>query len=266
LAVAQGSKILGRGWRAGLGMNYMYQNQVFDFSANYTNESSVGQVLGHSIMPRGSLRKAIEAFWVEVEFSGTRQWLDAPLDDYWVMGPRVTSGFTWGHGSEVTVAWQGSHLTYDQREEVDGTGAAIADTSLALDSQAAELSLHHIWDRRKRWHSITGLGYETSRDNGGGFFDYSNYRVSQQLRYRSDRWDVTAQARLGYYEYATQIVSATDEALRRRTMLRLALRAERTLTKHLKAHVGANWDRSFSSLEFDDYKAAAVSGGLAFAF
>ena len=50
------------------------------------------------------------------------------------------------------------------------------------------------------------------------------------------------------------------------TMISLVLRAERKLAKHLIAHASYGWDRSISNLDFDDYQASTVIGGLALTF
>ena len=86
------------------------------------------------------------------------------------------------------------------------------------------------------------------------------------MRFRDGNWEITARAKVSYYDYSTQTVSATDTDLRRKTMVSLGLRVERKLTKHLKAHASYNWDRSLSNLEFDDYEASVVMGGLALMF
>ena len=266
LAAAQLSKDLGAAWKSTFGLNYLYQNQVFDYSATYTNESSVGQILGHTLRPRWGLQKKLGAFWFECEMDATRQWLEEPLDDYWQYGPRAVAGYGWGHGSGLTLAYQRSWLDYDHREQVDRTGAAMPDTALSLDIQLTELSLTRVWDEKGRWRTITALGYESTSDNGSGFFDYEDYHCAGQIRYRDLNWEITARARLSYYEYDTQTVSAADPALRRRTVVRLTLSVERHLVKQLKAHASYSWDRSFSELEFDDYQAGVLWGGLTYTF
>ena len=266
LAVAQLAKDFGNGWKSTLGLNYLFQNQVFDNSADYTSQNSVGQIIGHTLTPRWGWRKDLGPFWVEGEWSGTRQWLASPLDSFWQFGPRAVAGFGWGRGSELLLAYQFSRLDYDTRGQVDRLGATLTNTALALNSHRVELALTQVWDERKQWQTITGLGYETSLDNGSGFYNYDNYHVSQRIRYRHEKWEITAQGRLDYYDYATQTVSTTDRALRNKTMISLLVRAECKLTKHLLAHASYLWDRSLSNLAFDDYAAGTVMGGLALTF
>jgi hypothetical protein len=266
LAAAQLRKNIGAGWQSALGLNYLYQNQVFDYSATYTNETSVGQILGHTFRPRLSLQKKSGSFWFEGEMDATRQWLEEPLDDYWQYGPRAVAGYRWGHGSELTLVYHWSRLHYDHREQADRSGATVPNTKLALDIHLIELSLSHAWDDKGRWSTVTAFGYENTSDNGPGFFDYHDYHLAGQLRYRQQGWDITARAKLSYYDYDTQTVSPTESTPRRRTVVRLALNVERPLVKRLKAHASYSWDRSVSELDFDDYKASVLLGGLTYTF
>ena len=266
LAVAQLSKDFGRGWKSTLALTYMFQNQVFDNSANYTNQASVGLVLGHTLTPRWAVRKDFGPFWVEGELSGTRQWLAAPLDSYWQLGPRAALGYGRGRGSELTLAYQHAGLDYDSRTQVSETGEPIPDTSLSLNTHLVELAFTCFYDQKRHWQNIASAGFESSLDNGSGYYNYAGYRFAERVRYRDEKWELTAQARVAYYDYAEQTVSATDPALRQKTMLNLMLRAERKLTMHLLAFASYNWDRSLSNLEFDDYQASTVIGGLALTF
>lgn len=266
LAVAQLSKDFNSGWKSTLGINYVFQNQVFDNSANYASQTSVGLIRGHTVAPRWALRKSLGVFWLEAEFSATRQWLDAPLDSYWQLGPRAVLGYGWGRGSELALSYQSARLDYEHREQMDLTGATVTNSALALNTHVLEFTHTQNWDQQRQWQTITTVGVEASFDNGPGFYDYDHYRIAQRLRYRDKRCEVTAQARLSHYAYATQMVNANDAAHRRKTMIGLVLRAERKLTKHLLAHASYNWDRSISNLDFDDYQASTVMGGLALTF
>lgn len=266
LAASQLTKDFGNDWKSTVGLNYVFQNQVFDFSDAYTNQASVGQIVGHTLKPRWSARRTFGKFWVEGELNGARQWLAAPLDSYWQFGPRAAVGYAWQRGSELALAYQYARLDYDHRQQVDQAGAAIANTAMALNSHSLELSLAHVWDQKRHWQTTTAIGFDTSLDNGAGFFDYENYHLSQRIRYRDEKWEVTALAGLSHYAFLTQTVSTTDPTLRHKTMINVSLRMERKLNKHLLAHASYNWERSISNLDFDDYQANTVMGGLALTF
>jgi hypothetical protein len=266
VAVAEVTRDLGRDWKSALGMNYLYQNQVFDLSTTYTNSTAIGQIVGHTLTPRWKVRKEWRPFWAEAEFIGTRQILESPLDSYWQLGPRLAVGRSLGPRSEISLAYQCSWLDYDSREQLDAAGQSITNTSLALQTHLVEIAWTQSWDNKRRWQTTTRAGFEANHDNGSGFFDYRHYRLAQELRYRTDKWEAKARARVSYYDYLTQPVSADDPSKRHRTLVALSLLAERKLARHLKIFAGCTWERSLSNVSFDDYQASVVTGGFAATF
>jgi hypothetical protein len=266
MAVAQLNKDFGQGWKATLSLNYLYQNQVFDMSATYTNGGSIGLVQGHMLSPRLSGRKSLGPGWVELEISGTRQILAEPLDSYWQTGPRLVAGRNYGRGSEISLAYNWVFLGYDHREQSDLAGVPLTNTVLALQTHAVELAWTHVFDEKRHWQTITRLGCESTHDNGSGYYDYLVYRAHEQVRYRTSSWEVAAQAGAGFYDYAHQTVSATDLSPRQRLLITFSLRAEKKLTKHLKVHASYSLDRSISDMDFDDYLANSVLGGFGIEF
>jgi hypothetical protein len=266
VAVAELAR-LGHDWKSALGLSYLFQNQVFDVSANYyTNTTSVGQIVGHTLTPRWSVRKELRPFWVETEFSATRQIFEEPLDSYWQLGPRLTVGHSVGRRTELSLAYQWSWLDYDSREQVDAAGMSLTNTSLALQTHLIELAWTQTWDEKLRWRTTTRAGFEAVLDNGPGFFDYYSYRLTQELRYRTGKWEAKGRVRLSCHDYLTQPVSADDPDMRRKTLLVIGLQADRRLAKYLKCFASYTWERSLSNLAFDDYQANVVIGGFAATF
>jgi hypothetical protein len=212
------------------------------------------------------MRRQFGAAWAEAELVGTRQLLDEPLDSYWQVGPRATLGYSYGHGSEATLAYQWSQLAYDTRAQVDLSGAELPNTSLAMQVHLVELALSHNWDELRRWQTTTRLSYEAERDNGSGFYDYDVARITQQVRFRVPTWDITAQAQAGWYNYPYQTVSSIDTTRRHRTLVTGSLRIAKKLSKRWKVHATYHYDRSLSNLEFDDYQASTVLGGVGYEF
>mgnify|MGYP000471755384 CR=1 FL=1 len=266
LAAAEISKDFDHGWKSSLGLSYLYQNQFFDMSATYTNGGSIGLIRGHLLSPHWSGRKTLGTFWVEAEFAGARQILAAPLDNYWQLGPRLRLGLNYGRASEIALACTWTHQTYDTRECADLAGSPLPGKPLLFQTPGAELAWTHLWDDRKRWQTSLRLGAEATRDNGPGYYDYDLYRVQPELRYRHNAWELTARAGVRFFTYKHQTVSASDAARRQRTLLTVAARVERQLTRHLKAHASYQLERSSSNLDFDDYVANTMMGGLALEF
>jgi hypothetical protein len=266
VAVTEVVRQFGHDWKSALGFNYLYQNQVFDLSATYTNAAAIGQLEGHALTPRWNLRKELRPFWLEAEFSTTRQILRSPLDSYWQFGPRLTAGCNLSPRSEASLAYQWSWLDYDTREQVDAAGQSLTNTSLILQAHLVEVAWMQTWDEKRHWRTTTRAGFEAWTDNGSGFFDYDNYRLTQELRYRRERWEAKARIRVSHYGYLTQPLSAADPAHRRKTLLAAGLQAERQFAGHLRAFASYAWERSLSNLTFDDYEANVVSAGLAVTF
>jgi hypothetical protein len=266
VAVSEVTRDLGHDWETGVGLNYLFQNQVFDMSANYTDPDTIDQVVGHALTPRWRVRKDVMPYWAEAELVVTRQLLQAPLDNYWQYGPRLMLGRSLGPRSEISLAYQLSRLDYDTREQVDASGLTLTNTSLSLNTHLVELNWTQTWDEQRRWRTTTRVGLELNQDNGSGFYDYRNYRLTQELRYRVERWEAKARVRFSYFDYLTQPVSAEDPSLRERTLIAFMLLAERTISRRLKIFANYTWEKSISNLSFDNYQSSLVTGGFGLSF
>lgn len=262
MATAQVSKELGADWKTGAGLTYTYQHQVFDVSATQPGEFSIGEVMGHGLAGRWSIRKGFGAQWLEADLSASRQWLASPLDGYWQGGPKLTLGRSLARGSELSLSYQALRLAYDTREQLSATGQAITGSALEFFVQSIELALRYSWDEQRRWQTTTRLGYSLSRDNGAGFFDYQHYQASQQLKYKRPTWELSGSVRMGYFDYPVQTIGVGEAIQRHKTAVGLSFQAEKNLTKSWKVFLNYSHDRSISNLEFDDYRVHAVSAGV----
>jgi len=256
---------IGRGWRSVSTLQYVFINQVMDVSTTY-GASYPQQVFGHTLDLKQAARKDLGPWWTEFEVSGSRDWFREPLDDFWQAGPRLTLGRSLGDRCEVSLSYQASSLIYDSREETDRAGTPLPGTHLRYLPQSVEMSWQQALDARHRWRNLLRLSFESSEDNGSGYYDYDQYRIAEQVRYRTEGWEFNLQAALAYYDFPNQPVSLTDPRARHRTSLRVALRAEKTLSKHWRAYAVYDHERSFSNLRADRYDANTVTGGVIFAF
>lgn len=266
MAAAEVSRNLGKDWNSTLGLSYLFQNGVYDFSTTYTNAAAIGQIVGHTLTPRWSVRKELAPFWVETELNATRQLLESPLDDYWQSGPRAAVGRALGARGEISLSYQWSWLAYDNREQVNAQGFAVTNTSLAFQSHLIEGTWTQSWGEQERWRTSTRAGAELNEDNGSGYYDYTCYRFLQELRYRDGKWEARVRFRLSQYEYPNQAVSATDGSNRERTRIAITVSAERALSKHFRLFANYSWENSDSNLSFNNYQANVVVGGLAAIF
>jgi hypothetical protein len=266
VAMAQATKDLGQGWKMGLGASYTFQHQVFDVSATQTNQYTNTEVLGNSVVGRWFVRKDFKPYWVEADLSLMRQWLATPLDSFWQTGPQLTIGRSVGPGSDVTLSYQWLWVGFDTREQITAAGEAEPGTLLRFQTQIAELAWHQVWDERSHWHTVTRLGLDLNQDNGSGYFNFWEYRVAEQVKYKGKTWEISALGRADFYDFTVQTVSDTDPARRQKNLLSAGLRAEKHLGKSWKVFAAYAYDRSLSNLSSDRYQANTTSVGVEYRF
>jgi hypothetical protein len=244
-------------WKAGLGLQYFYNDQVFDASVTeglpFRVRAKLNRFSGApSVQYRISDRSRLEAY-----FNVVREQFELPLDDSWETGPRVVYVQKYGEiGSEIstTVLWR--HRTYDTR-----SAPSFDDKSLVFNVPEFEFGVKHNWDEEKRWKSRVRMGLELNRDNGDGFFDYHRWKVSHELDFTQGGFEGILQAKFLHYEYPHQTVEDIGQQ-RRRTELVFGARAKQSIMKHLSAFVELEHERVLATDIEERYNATTIWGGV----
>ncbi len=267
MAMAQLSKELGGDWKTGVSFSSMLQDQVVDTTITQTNGSSITEIKGENVTGRWFVRKSFKPYWTELSLSTTRQWLALPLYGFWQPGARLAAGRDYGHGSALSLTYQWAYVDFDTREQVVATnGAAIAGTHLRFQSQSAELAWQQAWNDNKKWQTVTKAGLDINQDNGSGYFDFWQYHLAEQLKYKVRTWDWAATTALNYYDFTVQPASLTDLSLRRKTTISAGLTAGKKLGKSFKIFASATYERSLSNTDYDAYETATVTAGVEYHF
>ena len=270
-AQAQVEQNFSEALKASLAAEYFYQDQVLDVSfldaaASSTNGQTAA-VRGHNFTIRPGTRWVLpQQFWLALETPGTRQYFELPLDDYWNAGFKLTVGRNHGHDSQLSLSYEPTWRFYDTETALTATGAPIPGTHRQRLQHNAQLLWRQYWDEPKHWRTLTRLGGRLAEENGGGFADYTQYAVSQQILYRAKPWELSAEGRIRRYDYRTQTVSATDLAKLRRTEWTATLRLERELTKHLKLITSYEHEETLSNDTSETYSVNTVGGSLQWEF
>ena len=267
-ALAQGRVPLGDGWDLGLAAQYFYEDQVLDVSAT---ETGLGTILvrGHGLTLRPGLRRDLgHGVMLEVEFEANRQYLAAPLDDYWEGGPKLALRKSYGNRSEIGLSYEMDRRFYDHRPQLDEFGFELAGTSLAFQTQRTELLWHQNWDHDRHWGSTLRGGVDINRDNSSGYFDFKKYFVSAQMSVDLGTWHFQPRAVFGVYDYDVQVAGFTDTSyfLRRKMTLLLNCRVEKQLSRKLKVFGEVENERSQGNEDDDKYRVNRVFGGLSWDF
>lgn len=262
LALGQAKLDVSPRWQTGLDLKYQFIDQVIDTTITENTVSSE-LVRGHGLSARPSVTTDLkENLRARLDAGVTRQFLDGTFDDYWETGPRVGLERDYGNRSSVALSYEWKWRDYDNtRENVDSNGDPITDTTLDFQIHEAELAWRHHWDAARRWRTTTRLGFFANRDNGSGYYNYDRYQVSVQGRYGVPEWEVKAQVRLAYYDFAKQSADSASES-RSRIGMNLVLRGERQLMKHLRLFAEYAFEETFSNRATDEYRVNKVAGGI----
>ena len=253
-------------WEGSFDLEYVYLDQVVDLSAT-DPLSNVVRARGHQVQANPGVRHSFgETGRAELTFPVAKYWFAEPVDDYGLGGPKLTFEHPYGEKSEWTVSFSYSYWSYDDRPQSEVDGTLIPGTSLAFHQQRIDLAWRHYLDERNRWRVSTRLSYKQNQDNGPGFYDYIRFQGGEQIRFRTRTWDIAAEVKLAFYDYAKQRVSLTDRSVRERTEVGFNLRCEKELTRWLRLFAEYDYERIFSNRTIDEYSVNVASAGLMWEF
>lgn len=245
-------------WKAGLNLQYFYNDQVFDASV-LEGSTNAFRILSrvHRFSGGPSLQVDLpQKRRLELNLNITRQNFEVPLDDSWEWGPKLLFGKKYGVSSDATAMFQFRERTYDRRP----VAASPLDKSLGFSIPEFELGLKHYWDPQKHWRSRARLGVELNDDNGTGEFDYRRWRVSKEVSFTKGGFEATMQGKFLRYEYARQ--TTLDGDARRRTELLFNGRIKQEIAKHVSLFAEAEYEWVMARDFTERYRAATIWAGI----
>ena len=266
IAVTQYDYQVTEDWDAGIGLQYLFQDEVFDVSATEATLTTI-PLTAHSVELSPSVaRQLSDSDEVELELAVRRQFFHEPLDDYWEGGPEITWQHDYGSRSEIELTYAFSWRFYDTRSQRNADGLLLPGTSLEFRSHEIELSNQHYWDKSRRWRTESEIGVDLNFDNDSNYFGYRRYFAEQGLRYQREIWEVEAEAGISYYDYRHQRVSRGNRDNRERASVDASLRAERTLWKELTGYAKLEYQRALSNRATEEYEATTIVTGIDWRF
>lgn len=263
LTMAQARRDFTAAWIGGVTGQYFYQNQVVDVSVTEADATTL-PVRGHQLVAATDWRwRSPSVWWLEAEATGERQLFEEDLlDDYWEYGPRLSAGWNYRYESDVELGYELARRDYDSREAYSVSGQPQAGTDLSFHAHDLELAWRHHFDEPRRWRLFTRLGWGRNEDNGSGYFDFDRWFASTQLRFRREPWEVRAQARVAWYDYAVQTSDTDPGELRERVLTTLQLRLEREISAAVRLVLEYDFEQATSNLSFDSYTANVTWLGI----
>jgi hypothetical protein len=255
------------GWQVGLETRGIYEHQVLDTSTALGVPATV-LVDGEGFTVQPSLRKIYSSgVWLKCELPVTRWSFETPLDNYWEFGPVATAGLNFGQRADVTVSYGAAFQDHDTWRALDAYGRPLPQ-ALEILQHRVELAWHQYWDAHHRWRSSTRLIFADKVDNGGGYFNFYQYQVVEDLRWQTADWQIKASAQLAYEDYPVQGVGILNGETLNRKLLNVSLDAERRVFKALKAYANIQYESALSNAAngVNNYHGTTVAGGVRYEF
>lgn len=266
LGIAQVQRYFGGVWRSGLEFRGLYADQVIQELLEIGGVSAI-EAKGSTASIRPFLRRDFGTnWWVQLEAPISREWWDFPLDNYWKSGGQMTLGLAYGHHSQITLSYGNFYINHDQWLARDAAGDSVDGMLLDIWRQTAELKWDHAWDAAHHWSSSTKFAFQRDEANGGGFFSYNRYQLSEELRFRNRNWEFKGSAAVSYYDFPIQTIDVPPSPLLHITTLDLGARAERRIFKELRLFASFSHEQAISNDSYSEYKANITSGGLSWEF
>jgi hypothetical protein len=254
-------------WRAGLELRYSYVDQVLQEVLSPGGVRAI-EAKGNALGARPFVRRELATnWWVQLEAPLARDWWQAPLDASWKWGGQAVVGLSYGAHSQVALEAGGFYIPHDEWLARDAAGNELAGTRLALWREVAELKWDHHFGQKGHWSTATRLGFNHSRDNGAGYFDYNRYFVSQELRFHNPNWEVKGAASFSYYQFPVQTIATPPPAptLHLGT-IHLNLRAERRIYKSIRCFATYEYEQTDSNDPASQYAYNLWAGGASWEF
>jgi len=251
------------GWDLSWNGQYIYQNQVLDLSTDFAIPNTL-RIEGNTFLTSAAARRYLpKRFWAEGRFELGRQDFISPLDDYWEYTPRFELA-KWWKQNHVAMSYQFTDRPYDNRAEPDGNGLDILGTQLEYNVHRLELEWKQNWGTNDVWRSTTKVRREVSTDNGTGYFKFRRWRISEKVRYKRDKWTVTAEASWSPFVYPNQEAVLGLIERRKRTDWGFSLRLDRLINKYWRGYLAYDWEKSDSNQTSSTYSVNIVHAGLVF--
>jgi hypothetical protein len=239
---------IGESVRVGMPVTGYYYDQIFDQSDTEV-ERIVAELKVFGAIVSPTVRWDFhENWWVEAQGSAQRKWYD----------DRTQNGDI-GEGA-VRVAWSGSSWlevqlsggrrwrNFDSRTQYSSSGRELPDTELKIAEHEAELGFNVTWDEAERWKTSSRASLLHYRDNGPGFFNFREQKVSQELEWNGEPWRVRMRGTAARIDYGVQTVGlGIAPPARLRDEFTGELWVERKLNSKWLVFGGYTWERARSN-------------------
>lgn len=238
-----------------------YYDQVFDVSDTDV-ERLIAELKVTGVMVGPALRWDFHpSWWLEFQGVGQRKRYDDGTNDGEIGEGNVRVGWMRGNSLEVRLMGARRWRDFDSRAQYSATsGRELPGTRLKIAEREGELRFDITWDDAGRWETSTRANLLDYHDNGSGYFDYREQKVSHELEWNAEPWLVRVGGSASRVDFKVQTVGiGVDPPARLRDEFTGELHVGRKLGARWTIFGGYTWERSRSN---DPVASYTVNEGL----
>lgn len=246
--------------KVSLPLTGFYYDQVFDVSDTDV-ERRVAELKVRGLMAGPTVRWDFHrAWWVEAQGSGQRKRFDDGANDGRLGEGTLRLGWFPGRRFEVRATGAQRWRTFDRRAQYSASGRELPDTALKISEREWEGRMGVTWDEAGHWQTTTRFSVLQYRDNGSGYFNYGEERVTQEVEWRTEAWLVRLGGSASRLDFDVQKAGISiDPPARLKDEYMVDVHLERRLSARWTLYGSYFWERSRSN---DAYASYRVNEGL----
>ncbi|MSU23723.1 MAG: hypothetical protein EXS32_07865 [Opitutus sp.] len=227
----------------------LYSDQILDLS-NTDVQRVVAEFKVGSAILNPTFRWTIRpTWWIEAQGTGKRAtYRDGANYNYHLGEGALRLGWRPGARFEASAAATERQRRFDQHEQYSISGRELSGTILKITEREAALQLDVKWDAAARWITTTRAGTLRYTDNGSGYFNYRQRKITQSLDWTSGDWQVQAEGAAKRLDYTGRTVGlGLRPPPRVMDEFSAALKIERKLNAQWSVYAKYSWERSRSN-------------------
>jgi hypothetical protein len=205
------------------------------------------KTLGASIGPkaRWTLRPT---WWIEAQADAKRLTYPDGANNRSVREGTLRLGWQPGTRFEASVAGTEGRRNYDLREQNSVSGRLLAGTLLRIAEREGEFRIDATWDAAGRWKTSTRASVLRFLDNGVGYLNYRQRKITHEVELTTDDWLVALRGSARRVEFGLQTVGTGPSPTPQiRDDISAELHIERKLSARWTAYAEYKWERNRSN-------------------
>ena len=256
---AEAAYRLSDSWKFSFDVRGYYDDGVFDVSESQVDQR-VAELRLEGITFGPTVRWTMSsAWWIEAEGVLQRERVRDGDDDRKVGEGWLRIGWKHGDRIEISLGAMERWHNYDLLPLYYATGREVADSHRKIAERQAELRGDVTWGTGAHWKTSTRLRVGDYTDNGPGYFNTHEKRVSQRLTWTTGPWLTQLQGAARRVDYEVQTVGFGIETPRVKDEFSAKLEVERKLGQRWTLFGNYSWERVRSN---DPVASYVVNEGL----